>query len=140
VNGGGGGLGTLELRYSNARAGAQTQSLTVRVNGQALPLVLLPATDNQPNWRTTNWQTARIENVPLNAGASNVIELATDTWYVAIDEILVANADRLTQAQPHRRVMALPTPERDALLAFLRELDGSETPLSQVGVFGDGFE
>jgi DNA-binding beta-propeller fold protein YncE/mono/diheme cytochrome c family protein len=140
VDGGGGGLGTIEVRYSNSRATPQTQALTVRVNGNALPGVLLPASDNDPNWRSTNWSTFRIENVPLNAGAGNTVELSTGSWYVSVDEILVAHAGNLAQAQPHRRVLALPQNEQDQLLAFLRQLDASATPLEAQLVFGDGFE
>ncbi len=137
VDGGSGGNGALELRYSNSRTGAQTQALTVRVNGVAMPVVNLPAADNDPTWRSTNWNQVRIENVPLNAGA-NSIEIETNGWYLAVDEVLIANASRLAVAQPHRRVQSLPAGERDALLAFLRELDG--TPGVVDGVFQNGFE
>lgn len=138
IDGGSGGMGALELRYSNSRTGAQTQALTVRVNGVALPAQALPAADNDPTWRATNWQVARIDNVPLNAGTGNTIEIETNGWYLAIDEILVAHAGHLAQAQPHRRVLGLPQNERDALLAFLRELDGSPAPGAPL--FADGFE
>ena len=112
----------------------------MRVNGNALLGVLLPASDNDPNWRSTNWSTFRIENVALNAGAGNTIELSTGSWYVSVDEILVAHAGNLAQAQPHRRVLALPQNEQDQLLAFLRQLDASSTPLEAQLVFSDGFE
>jgi DNA-binding beta-propeller fold protein YncE len=140
VDGGTGGAGAIEVRYSNSRVGAQTQALTVRVNGVALPGIALPASDNDPNWRSTNWSTFRIEDVPLLAGATNLIELSTNNWYVSVDEILVANASHLAQAYPHRRVRGLPQDEQDELLAFLRQLDGAPTPLEASRVFGDGFE
>jgi cytochrome c peroxidase len=140
VNGGPGGTGAIEVRYSNSRSGAQTQLLTLRVNGVALPNVALPAADNDPTWRSTNWSVARIENVPLNAGSVNTLEFGTDNWYLAIDEILVAHAGHLAQAQPHRRVQSLPQGERDALLAFLRELDGSVSSAPVDAVFANGFE
>lgn len=140
VDGAAGGIGAIELRYSTSRAGAQVQPLTVRVNGQALPGVMLEATNNDPAWRVTNWNVQRIENVPFNAGATNTIELSTTSWYVAVDEILIANAADLALAQPHRRVLSLPGGERDALLAFLRELDGSATPLAGDALFANGFE
>ncbi len=138
VDGGAGGAGALELRYSNSRSGGQTQALTVRVNGVALPSVNLPATDNDPTWRTTNWNSLRVENVVLNVGTSNSIEIETNGWYLAVDEVLIANANRLLLAQAHRRVLGLPTGERDALMAFLRELDS--TPGVVDGVFQNGFE
>jgi DNA-binding beta-propeller fold protein YncE len=140
VDGGPGGTGAIEIRYSNSRAGAQTQPLTVRVNAVALPVVNLPASDNDPNWRATNWNTIRIEGVALAAGGTNTIELSTPTWYVSVDEILIAHAGHLAQAQPHRRVLGLPQGEQDQLLAFLRQLDASTTPLEAQTVFRDGFE
>lgn len=140
VDGGPGGIGAIELRASNSRTGAQTQLVGVRVNGVALPNAALAAADNDPTWRSTNFSTLRIENVALNAGITNTIELSTDNWYLAIDEILVAHAGHLAQAQVHRRVNALPQGERDALLAFLRELDGSPPPSMLDAVFGNGFE
>jgi hypothetical protein len=140
VDGGPGGVGAIEVRYSNSRAGAQTQALTVRVNGVALPVVALPAADNDPSWRSTNWSTYRIENVTLDPGSTNTIEFSTNAWYVAVDEILVAHAGHLAQTQVHRRVQTLPAGERDALLAFLRQLDGTPTPLETLQIFRNGFE
>jgi hypothetical protein len=140
VDGGSGGVAAIEVRYSNSRSGAQTQALGVRVNGVDLPIVALPATNNDPSWRSTNWNNHRIEGVVLNPGTSNSIEFSTNNWYVSIDEILVANAGHLAQAQPHRRVLARPQGEQDALLAFLRELDGAVTPLGSLLLFVSGFE
>ncbi|UXI65857.1 PKD domain-containing protein [Tahibacter amnicola] len=140
VNGGAGGTGAIEIRYSNSRAGAQTQALAVRVNGQLLPGLALPASNNDPSWRATNWNVYRIENVPLTASATNTIELSTTNWYVSVDEILVATANDLAMALPHRRVQSLPAGERDALIAFLRELDGSPTPVGADTLFASGFE
>jgi DNA-binding beta-propeller fold protein YncE len=141
VNGGPGGVGAIELRYSNSRVGAQTQTLTVRVNGVNLPAVALPASENDPTWRSTNWSAFRIENVPFSAGSGNSIEFSTNNWYVAIDEILIANAAHLAAAQVHRRVSSLPGGEQDALVAFLRELDGSgEGGGGPDELFLDGFE
>lgn len=128
------------MRYSNSRAGAQLQLLSVRVNGMPLPDVALPATDNDPNWRATNWNRYRIENVPLAAGAGNTIELSTTAWYVAVDEILVATAADLARTQPHRRVQALPQVEQEQLLTFLRQLDGGPTAAEVDRLFASGFE
>ncbi|MBK8285619.1 MAG: Ig-like domain-containing protein [Ahniella sp.] len=140
VDGGPGGIGALELRYSNSRSGGQTQALTVRLNGVTLPVVQVPASDNDPSFRSTNWSVLRVESIALNAGASNIIELSTNNWYLAIDEVLVAHAGHLAQAQPHRRVAGLPTPETEALLAFLRELDGSPAIAPGGVLFANGFE
>lgn len=140
LDGGSGGIGALEVRYSNSRSAAQLQLLTLRVNGVALPDVGLPAANNDPNWRSTNWSTLRIEGVTLTAGASNDIELSTNAWYVAVDEILVATPQDLARTQPHRRVSSLPQTEQDQLLAFLRQLDGAPTGDEQSLIFADGFE
>lgn len=141
IDGGPGGIGAIELRFSNSRVGGQTQALTLRVNGVALPAIALPASDNDPSWRSTNWNVWRIENVPFNSGSGNSIEFSTDNWYLAIDEILVANPADLAAAQVHRRVSSLPGVEQDALLAFLRELDGSDGGVvGPDALFEDGFE
>ena len=78
--------------------------------------------------------------MPLNAGTNNSIELSTNNWYAAIDEILVSHAGHLAQAQVHRRVASLPNGEREGLLAFLRELDGSPAINLTNPVFANGFE
>jgi hypothetical protein len=140
VDGGAGGPAVVELRYSNSRSGAQTQAITLRVNGVDLPAIALPASNNLPAFRSTNWSAFRIEGVPLQAGLTNSLELRTVNWYAAIDEITVAHAGRLAQAQPHRRVLGLPAAERDALVSFLLQLDGSLTAAEAAYVFGNGFE
>ena len=140
VDGGSGGLGAIELRYSNSRSGAQTQPLNVRVNGVALPLVNLPPSNNDPSFRATNWSQFRLENVMLNPGLSNGIEFSTPNFFTSIDEIVIANANQLALTQPHRRLAALPVGERDAVLAFLRQLDGSNTPGGTDVLFVNGFE
>jgi hypothetical protein len=140
VNGGPGGIGAIEVRGSNSRTGTQTQLVSLRVNGVTLPNATLVAANNDPTWRATNFSTVWIENVPLNPGPTNTIELSTNEWYLAVDEIVVANAGHLAQAQAHRRVAGLPQAERDALLAFLRELDGSPPPSALESLFSNGFE
>lgn len=141
VPGGSGGMGAIEIRYSNSRTGNQVQALALVVNGQALPPGLaVPASNNVPTWRSTNWDVARIENVPLNAGNTNTISIGTSGWYLSVDEIVVSTPNDLALAQAHRRVSALPPTEQTQILAFLRELDGAPTPLGSVGLFSDGFE
>lgn len=140
VAGGNGGTGAIEIRYSNSRTGAQTQALVLIVNGQTHAANAVPASNNSPTWRSTNWDTIRIENVPLNAGNGNVISIGSNGWYLSVDEILVSTAGDLGRAQAHRRVAGLPQGEQDALLAFLRELDGSPTPLGSIQLFANGFE
>lgn len=136
VDGGGGGTGAIELRVSTAGA----VNLELRVNGNP-QTIGLPSVGNLPTWRHTNWATVRVEGVTLNAGATNTIQLTgVANWpSISIDEILVSTADDLTAAQPHRRVLALSTTDRDNLLAYLRQLDGGG--IGDGGLpFADGFE
>jgi cytochrome c peroxidase len=121
VDGGSGGIGALEFRYSNSGA----TPLVLRVNG-AEQIVNLPAVGNNPTWRHAVWLTRRIEGILLLAGENNVIELVTSGFAnISVDEVLVSTADDLLQAQPHRQVQGLTETQRNHLLAYLRELDGS---------------
>lgn len=143
VNGGSGGTAALEIRFSNSRPLGGSIGLRVRVNGSLWQTVSLPGVGNDPNWRMTNWESLWIEGFTLNAGSGNTIELEATDWAIAIDEVLIANHNRLQQAQPHRRVLALSPSDRADLIAFLRSLDrqtaaGSAPPPS--AIFADGFE
>jgi len=140
VQGGSGGIGALEIRYSNSRVGAQTQTMTLTVNGQAQANVNVPATNNSPTWRSTNWDVLRIDNIPLNAGATNTIAIGTNAWYLSLDEVTVSSANDLAAAQVHRRVSTLPQGEQNQLLAFLRELDATDLPSQTSLLFANGFE
>ncbi len=122
VNGGTGGLGALEIRYS----ASGYYGLIVRVNGVEQNVALQP-TGNYPNYRLIGWSTVRVENIQLNPGTANTIEVISQQQYfvIGVDEITVSTADDLAQAQPHRQVLGLSETERTNLLAFLRELDGS---------------
>ncbi|MEM7249516.1 MAG: Ig-like domain-containing protein, partial [Acidobacteriota bacterium] len=120
VDGGAGGVGALELRYS-AGWGAE---LDVLVNGLPVTSVVLPATDNLPRWRQTVWERLRLEDVMLLAGPSNVIELVVTVGTTGLDDLVVSTADDLAAAAPHRMALTLSLAERDELLAHVRELDG----------------
>ena len=136
VDGGSGGVGALELRYSTSNAA----SLELRVNGTPHPLPLAPA-NNDPGWRHTHWRTVRLEGVTFTAGAGNTVEIeATGSFpNISLDDILISTSDDLALATPHRQVTtSLSPPDRDALLAYLRQLDGR--PAAGVLVFADGFE
>ncbi len=135
VDGAAGGLGAIELRYSNSPNVAQ---VTVLVNGVSRALLLSPS-GNDPPWRSTNWNTARLEDVPLNAGASNTIVFEAPAWYVAVDEILVSNAADLNAAAPHRIALTVSVADRDALRAYLLQLDRPVVVPSDL-VFGNSFE
>ncbi len=138
VDGGGGGLGALEVRYSTHRA----QNLEVTVNGVNHTMALEDV-GNDPAWRHTNWRQSRLEEVPLNAGPNNTLEIwASDNFpNVSLDDILITTADDRAAAQPHRQVLLRSTAEQADLSAYLRQLDGrqgSGTPPGQI--FASGFE
>ncbi|MCB1033601.1 MAG: hypothetical protein KDD47_07185, partial [Acidobacteria bacterium] len=137
VDGGGGGLGALEIRYSDHRA----QTLEVTVNGSH-QTVNLENVGNSPSWRHTNWRQLRIEDVVLNAGPTNTVEVWTDEAFpdVSFDDLLVTTADDRLAAQPHRQVQLLTPAEQDNLLAYLRQLDSQQEGIPSPQIFADGFE
>jgi cytochrome c peroxidase/DNA-binding beta-propeller fold protein YncE len=144
VNGGSGGPAALELRFSNSAPLGGSIGLRVRINGSLWQTVALPGVGNDPNWRMTNWESLWIEGFSLSAGSGNTIELEATGWAIAIDEVLIANQNRLQQAQPHRRVLALAPGDRADLLAFLLSLDrqsaGGSGPPPGAVIFANGFE
>ncbi len=122
-----GGLGAVEFRYSGNGGVA-----SVRVNG--IPhAAAVPATGNVPAWRTTAWGVARVDAVLLGPGSTNVVEIVADSGLLAVDHLTVSTAQQLALAEPHRVVRRLVPEDRAALLAFLRELDGSPTEAGTVG-------
>ncbi|MCB1613577.1 MAG: hypothetical protein KDI60_17765, partial [Xanthomonadales bacterium] len=66
VDGGVGGIGAIELRYSSAAS-----SVELRVNGVAYPVNL--ANVGNPTFAQVNWRTARIDGVALQAGPNNSV-------------------------------------------------------------------
>lgn len=118
IDGGSGGIGAVEIRYSVTTGGPAT----IRVNGQAHAVTLI-GTGNAPAFRETFWATARAENVPLLAGANNTVEITRTGGDWAVDHFTVSTPGDLDAASPHRGV---PATERADLLAYLRSLDGSE--------------
>ncbi len=137
VDGGGGGIGAVELRYSSGAAG----TVTLAVNGVPRS-VALPAAGNVPTWRHTTWRTARVEGVALSAGETNTIEITVGGGFpnVAVDEITVTRPDELALAAPHRSAMALPANDRAALVAYLLQLDVQPEVNPALDLFRDGFE
>ena len=96
----------------------------LRVNGVEQTLdVLRQHPDN--SWMTSGWRWLTVETTLL-PGATNTIEVLRGDGDLQLDALLVANADDLAAAQPHRRVLALPAGDRDDLLAYLRSLDGRD--------------
>lgn len=123
VDGGSGGTGAIEVRYS---AGYGVFPLTVTVNGTAYT-TNLQRLSVDPEWRHVNWGRVRYENVALTAGATNTVVLscASGSSNISLDEIVVSRPAELAAAQPHRQVLGLSTADRNALLAYLRQLDGA---------------
>lgn len=135
VDGGPGGNGDIELRYSNSPFAPQ---VSVIVNGVPRNLPL-PNANNDPTYRATNWHTARLHDVPLNAGASNTIALESTPWYVSTDEIVVSHSGHRTAAAAHRVALSASASDQAALQAYLLQLDRPAAPISN-SLFSDGFE
>ena len=123
VDGGSGGTGALEFRYTYGDA---PYPLNVTVNGAETPLNLLPV-ENGTSWRFVNWRSIRMEQIELNPGPNNTIVLSgTNPFFnVYIDDIVVSTSEALGLAQPHRQVLNLVPQDRANLLAYLQQLDGS---------------
>lgn len=139
IDGGAGGPGALEIRYS---AGYHAHDLQFRVNGVLQPLLTVDPTGNDPQWRHTNWERARLENVTWNTGTGNTLEITTPegSTNLSLDNIVITTADNQAQAEPHRTVLSLSQGDQDALLAYLRQLDGSPEANPDTALFEDGFE
>lgn len=139
IDGGSGGVGAVELRYA---ASYNNATIEVWVNGALAATDTTSPTGNDPLWRLTHWEILRIENVSLSAGNGNTVELRATTPfpYVGLDDVLFSTTDDLERAAPHRVALALPQVDRDALLAYLRQLDGTPESNPIPTVFSDGFE
>lgn len=139
VDGGSGGSGAIELRYSAAAAG----TLRVIVNG-VTHTVAIAASGNVPGFRHTRWRQVRVAGVALSAGASNSVRLQVPpatSMGLAVDEITVSRADDISRAEPHRSVGALDAGARADLLAFLLQLEAPAGPPPTAAlIFRSGFE
>lgn len=125
VDAGPGGQGAVELRYSASFA--PSHSFELEVNGQIYPVALV-ATGNTPAWLFHRWRTVRVEGVQFGAGLNTVTIRDVNGGYAAIDEITITTPQFSAQALVHRRAGLLPGEDFDALIAFLRQLDGSSPP------------
>ncbi len=128
VDGGSGGTGAVEVRYSS---GYGVFSLTIRVNGVS-QVVSLPLLGNAPDWRHTNWGRARVEGVALNAGATNTIELFSTSAFpnISLDEIVVSTADDFAAAFPHRRALGHTATQRAHQVSNQRPHEGGVAAVS----------
>lgn len=137
VDGGSGGVGALELRYSG-----HGTNVDIIVNG-VLQAVFLPNTGNDPAWRHTNWGRFRLEGVSWDPAVSNTIQVVAHGGWpnLSFDDVAISTADDLAQATPHQVVQSASSSDQEALLAFLRQLDGQDGGGNgEPPFFADGFE
>ena len=136
VDGGAGGLGAIEVRYSS---GYGNHALEIWVNGVQHD-VILPNPLNVPQWRQTNWDVVRVDGVTFTAGTGNTVRIVgPGNNPVSIDEIVVASPDELTAAFVHRRVDGLSSGDHEDLMQYLLQLDGAPAGGPAL-IFADGFE
>lgn len=143
VDGGSGGVGAVEFRYSLAAFAA---TAFVRVNGVD-HVVGLPGTGTLPGIVTYAWDTARVEGLVFAPGDGNTIEIGLTGGGVAIDHVTVSTHDDLAAAAPHRGVLTMTATEQAEILAFLQQLDRSPVampagvePTVEVTLSGDQSE
>lgn len=126
LDGGSGGTGAVEVRYSS---GYGVFNLEATVNGvtQSAPLPLL---GNDPAWRHTNWGMVRYEGVLFSAGSTNTVRISTPSQWanISIDHILISRPDDLAAAQPHRVALSLSSAQRADLTAYLLQIEGAPPP------------
>jgi cytochrome c peroxidase len=117
-----GGPARLALRYAKQYGGSTAQLV---VNGAApQPLALLRQYPDN-SWQISGWRWLVLD-ITLQPGANNIIELQRGTGDWHLNAVLLANADDLVAAHPHRPVLALSAGDRSDLLAYLRTLDGRD--------------
>lgn len=121
VDGGSGGTARLSLRYVRQYGGGTAY---LRVNGVSQTLTTLRQ-DPDMAWNTGGWRWLTLD-VPLNAGATNTIEVLRGNGDLILNGLLVANASQLAIAQPHRLVESLPGGDRSDLIDYLTQLDGRD--------------
>lgn len=137
VEGGSGGMGAVEVRYWPR----QNSTLRITVNGSHVQERSVPAQLTHFEWRRV-----RFEDVPLNAGPGNTIEVrrvGSGGSNSGLDNITVSTANQLASAAPHRAALSLGEADTGRLLAFLRSLDGRDADGNLVPtdlIFVNGFE
>lgn len=122
VDGGSGGTARIAFRYVRNYNGGTANLI---INGASQSIAVAQQFPNN-GFMTSGWLWF-VTTATLNAGATNTIEIErTQPSPHQINVLLVASADVLTQAQPHRVVQSLTTTDRDNLLAYLNQLDGRD--------------
>ncbi|MCB1202618.1 MAG: Ig-like domain-containing protein, partial [Verrucomicrobiae bacterium] len=123
VDGGAGGTARIAVRFVRHY---NPSSAVIRING-AEQVLALPRQYPDNGWMVSGWLWQTVE-VALNPGQSNTIDVIRGpvaNGDFLLNGILVANADILAASQPHHLVASLPLADRDDLLSYLRQLDGS---------------
>ncbi len=123
VDGGSGGIGAIEARYSSGY-GVFPIDFTVDGTTYTDTATLL---GNQPQWRHTNWGTIRVDGVVFTPGASNTIRISSPIEWanISFDDITVSTADDLAAAAPHRVALGLSAGQRSELIDYLRQIEGA---------------
>jgi len=122
IDGGPGGLGAVELRYE----AVHERTVRLVVNGTSYEQLVPGAAT------TRQWRRVFFNDVEFNAGTSNTlrIELAGNPGAggnrgFQVDDFTVTTAGDRALAEPHRRVLNMPATQRQELIAYLLQLDGS---------------
>jgi hypothetical protein len=122
VNGGSGGNARIAFRYLRQYNGG---TATLVINGVSQNFTAQQQSPNN-DWQVSGWRWHTVE-ATLNAGTSNTIEIQRGaTNDLRVNVLLVANAEQLALAQPHRAVQNLSSTDRTNLLAYLGQLDGRD--------------
>jgi YVTN family beta-propeller protein len=116
-----GGLARIGIRYVR-RFGDGTAVL--RINGVEQTLSLRRQTPDNA-FQTSGWRWHFIE-AALQPGTGNTIDVVRGSADLQLNLLMVANADDLAAAAPHRLVQTLPAGDQADLLAYLRQLDGRD--------------
>ena len=131
IDGGSGGVGAIEIRVLYG----QSTTLNLAVNGTTYP-VTIPASSINLDWRLL-----RINDVTFNAGTNNTLSLTlSSNPSTSIDEILISTSDDLVLASPHRILQSLNATDFFNLIAYIQQLDGSDSSFSGDLIFENDFE
>ncbi len=115
--GGTAGTGAIEVRFTSGGS----KNLNIRVNSTNYPLTVVGQNNG---WQFDHYEVARLENVNFSGG-NNTIEISSSSDGIGVDSITVSTPSDLAKAQAHRSVLSLGAADRDNLVQYLRELDGS---------------
>jgi hypothetical protein len=127
VDGGSGGTALVSIRYSDSlsRNSVDDQRRFQLSAGAASVELTSDRSLYWDGWGTHTWKWMRTE-LALAAGANTLTLRVSDNgrWPPAkVDAVVVATADQLARAEPHRRVSALDAADRADLLSYLGQLD-----------------